>query len=331
MGKIEIHADLQECTELGIKGSNIARELAQLQHQLPGIYAEALTTINDAAITSAMQHYATFTAYAHNSTASDAGPPTPAELLPMVDDIWKLQSATAMASAFPAQSDEENVPEAAGHSTGEEDSQKQSADGINVDWDVAGGAEPSANSAADASTAVDIDWDFDIQPNDSAAEQARPDTDAQGTDSRADTDAQGTDIDWDIDMTASVQEQIDSASPALASTQEAHGGASAQKERWPESAVQLSQDSACRTSLLNDLYELKSFLVQQEQELGSGEKYTTALQVMLVVQSPKAFATYTHKQCIQGLVLAVSPAWAASSYTTCCSQPSRISNICICC
>lgn len=274
--KLNACVDLQECTELGIKGSNIAQELAQLQHQLPAIYAEALTTINDAAITNAMQHYATFTAYAHSSTASEAAPLTPAELLPKLDDIRKLQSATASASDVAAQFNEEVVPEATGRSTGEEDSQMQSTDGIDIDWDVAGGAEPSANSAADANTAVDIDWDFDIQPNEAATEQAQPDTDAQGTDSRADTDAQGTDIDWDIDMTESAQEQDDNASPVLDSTQEARGGASAQKQRWPESAVQLSQDSACRTSLLNDLYELKSFLLQQEQELGSGEMYTIA-------------------------------------------------------
>ena len=268
--------DLQECTKLGIEGSNIAQELAQLQHQLPGIYTEALGTINDAAITNAMQHYATFTAYAHNRTASDAAPPAPAELLPKLDDIRKLQSATAEASDLATQSNEEVVPEATGHSTGVEDSQKQSADGIDIDWDVVGGAEPSANSAADANTAVVIDWDFDIQPNEAATEQAQPDTDAQGTDSRADTDTQGTDIDWDIDMTESAQEQDDNASPALNNVQEAKGGASAQKQRWPESAVQLSQESACRTSLLDDLYELKSFLLQQEQELGSGEKNTIA-------------------------------------------------------
>ncbi|KAL0037407.1 hypothetical protein WJX79_006441 [Trebouxia sp. C0005] len=36
----------QECAELGIKGSNIAKELAQLQQQLPGLFQDALANLS---------------------------------------------------------------------------------------------------------------------------------------------------------------------------------------------------------------------------------------------------------------------------------------------
>ena len=264
--RMDWHAELtnclQECNELGVKGNNIAQELAQLQHQLPGIYAEALTTINDDAITGAMQHYAAFTAYAHASIASDAPQANAEQLLPNLNNIRKLH--TAAASDFGTQAMEGFSSTDAHQTSSGEEAQEQSADLVEIDWDVVASTETGAEAPADSSTGVDIDWDVAVELSEPNAEQAQPDTDAQGTD-----------IDWDIDMTETAQEQIGSASGQDISPMDSDGNAdqsvSGQNHQWPASAVQLSQDSACRTSLLDDLYELKSFLLQQSHELSSGE------------------------------------------------------------
>lgn len=238
------------------------------------MYAGALETVNDAAITHAMQHYATFTAYAHSSAASNGEPLTASWLLPNLDSICKLHTKTASATAS-------QLHEGLGSTDRQQAStegglQKHSEGPVDIDWDVTAEATPSADaesgaaaessaeSASDANAAVDIDWDVVIQLNEAAAEQSQPEIDAQGTD-----------IDWDIDMTETAQENSGGATPSGVPPVDNRGNegtdGSIQQQQWPESAVQLSQDSNSRTSLLDDLYELKSFLLQQTQELSSGE------------------------------------------------------------
>lgn len=48
-------------------------------------------------------------------------------------------------------------------------------------------------------------------------------------------------------------------------------GQSTPKQAWPESVERLSDDSSFRTAFIDDLHELKAFLLQQIQELTSGE------------------------------------------------------------
>lgn len=48
-------------------------------------------------------------------------------------------------------------------------------------------------------------------------------------------------------------------------------GQSTPKQAWPESVVRLSDDSSFRTAFIDDLHELNAFLLQQIQELTSGE------------------------------------------------------------
>ena len=232
------------------------------------MYAEALDIVNDTVITHAMQHYATFTAYAHSSTASNAKLLTASQLLPNLESIRKLHTTTASATATPAQVDQGLSTTDKQPISAERKVQKQPEEPVDIDWDVTADAEASAGvepskSATDANAAVDIDWDVVVQPNQAATEQ-----------SHVDSDAQGTDIDWDIDMCETAQEKSDGALASGVSPVDNEGTQgtrrSVQQQQYPESAVQLSQDSKSRTSLLDDLYELKSFLLQQAQEISSG-------------------------------------------------------------
>lgn len=86
--------------------------------------------------------------------------------------------------------------------------------------------------------------------------------------------SEDADISWDIDITEAAEgaetahvdtDASQSAPLGLQAESDAHGQA------WPESVVRLSADSSFRTAFLDDLHELSSFLVQQIQELKSGE------------------------------------------------------------
>lgn len=86
--------------------------------------------------------------------------------------------------------------------------------------------------------------------------------------------SEDADISWDIDITETAEEaengdlDVD-ASKSAPSGLQAESDAHAQA--WPESVLRLSADSSFRTAFLDDLYELSSFLLQQVQELKSGE------------------------------------------------------------
>lgn len=86
--------------------------------------------------------------------------------------------------------------------------------------------------------------------------------------------SEDADISWDIDITEAAEEaenaDLDtdasqSAPSGLQAESDAHGQA------WLESVLRLSEDSSFRTAFLDDLHELSSFLLQQIQELKSGE------------------------------------------------------------
>lgn len=81
------------------------------------------------------------------------------------------------------------------------------------------------------------------------------------------------DIGWDIDITEAAEQAHDSdpeGDPGQAEPSPLQNGLHAQEAAWPESVVKMTQDSGCRTALLDDLHELKSFLLQQVQELTAG-------------------------------------------------------------
>ena len=166
---------LQECSELGIKGRDIPRELTQLLQQLPGLYQEALSDIKGPDITSAIDHYAAVTAYAHSpapnsaaagpsatqqqtpadpSTPQQQTPPDPSRLLPHLhsirssNDLQQLGDGTSHAA--------NSLEDKAALETGD----KQ-----DIQWDITNEAGNEPHAPADvAAGGGDIDWDVAIEP-----------------------------------------------------------------------------------------------------------------------------------------------------------------------
>ncbi|KAA6425254.1 MAG: hypothetical protein FRX49_04749 [Trebouxia sp. A1-2] len=262
----------QECAELGIKGSNIAKELAQLQQQLPGLFQDALANLSSPVIAAAIDHYAAFTAYAHSTTASAAAS-EPSSMLPQLHAVKDSSLTESSSSDRLISFSTANLCLGGAPGIMEKEAD-DSANGVHneIQWDTAG-AEPSApqqlqepGNDGDAAVNADIDWDVALEP--STQENASY---SHGTD--AVSPSEDADISWDIDITETAEEaengdlDVD-ASKSAPSGLQAESDAHAQA--WPESVLRLSADSSFRTAFLDDLYELSSFLLQQVQELKSG-------------------------------------------------------------
>lgn len=161
---------MQECSELGIKGRNIPGELAQLQQQLPGLFQDALADINSPAITSAMDHYAAVTAYAH-SPPPDAAAPDPRQD-PPADPNQLLPHLQAIRSGIHSQQLAINPSDTANSTEGDAESVQGGSQ--EIQWDVTGEAgdeSPAAQESTDAANGggADIDWDVAIDPGSDTA------------------------------------------------------------------------------------------------------------------------------------------------------------------
>ena len=175
---------MQECAELGINGNNIAKELQNLQHQLPGLFQTALADLDSPIITAAVDHYASFTAFAH-SAATDTADVSQQDMLPhlhAVKDSHNQQQVPNDAAQSPAAA-------AVGHGDGIGGSIRHDSDAAagngnpdeeddgEIQWDITGVEEGSDTAqGADDGAGIDIDWD--VVPEASPAEATLTD---QGT------------------------------------------------------------------------------------------------------------------------------------------------------
>ncbi len=156
-----------------MKGSNIAKELAQLQQQLPGLFQEALANLSSPVIAAAIDHYAAFTAYAHSATASAAAP-EPSTMLPQLHAVKDRSLSQSSSPDHPISPSAANVR--TGETPGIEKEADESTSGVHreIQWDIADVAEePSApqqlqeagNDDDDVGVGADIDWDVALEPS----------------------------------------------------------------------------------------------------------------------------------------------------------------------
>ena len=176
---------LQECSKLGIKGKDIHRELTQLLQQLPGLYQEALSDINGPDITSAMDHYAAVTAYAHspapNPAAAEPSPPqqqaaddpstpqqqTPTDPSRLLPHLHSIRNSNDLQQLGDGTSQAANSPSHAANSV-EDKAALQTGDNQEIQWDITDEADNESRGPADVTAGSegggDIDWDVAVEP-----------------------------------------------------------------------------------------------------------------------------------------------------------------------
>lgn len=295
---------MQECEQLGIAGTAaVQQELKQLSSQLPALFEQIVQDLRSPKLEAVINYYQHFTQYAHSNNADKAAAAATQQqrgstgelpdVLPVLTEVrqgrtapWEGPAGTdannaAAASAAPAIDwgmDVGGGSDAAGGVDWGISAADTAADagggdaGGGISWDLgdltatAGGAD----AAGDTGAAAGISWDVAVEPE---AENAGADTSAAaGPSLNWDIDLSGIDmeesgqgvstaaaggIDWGIDTAAAGAEAGGAAAAAGAAGVSA--GASSEA-----SAARLQLDSEYRSQLLDDLQELRAFLLSRK-------------------------------------------------------------------
>ena len=117
------------------------------------------------------------------------------------------------------------------------------------------------------------------------------------------------DISWDIDITEAAEQADDGLTPHHEQPTQApleHPNMELLLDSLlgPRSVLSLTNDSSSRTALLDDLYELNAFLLQQIQELAAGMLLPTSLETgfSLLEASKGAAAVCTQQSALHCLI-----------------------------
>lgn len=266
-------AAVQECQQLGIDSRNIRAGLLGLTAELPTLVGAAVESLQAEQVTQALDYYAAVTAQQQEQPGSEPG-----QLLPVLAEVREGRTAPPQ----PAASD----PVAADDGSGEAES---SGTGLQVEWDLGaaleavGGGEAGSDSAAGPGGGG-ISWELDAADLAAAGEEGAPpgvswDAEAQadgGDEAQPDgADGAPAGISWDIDISGTGETEQQAAEAGggdggAPTSQAPTPTPAAEAEEWPATVRRLVEDAAYRARLLDDLYELRAFLMQVLDGAGGG-------------------------------------------------------------
>lgn len=312
------------------------QELKQLSSQLPSVFEQIVQDLRNPKLQPVINYYQHFTQYAHSNNADkavhqpqrqQAGADELPTVLPVLTKVrdgktapWEGSGSTdaannAAAAAAPGidwGSDAGGGDDAAGGvdggvSAADADTAADASGGIS--WDLgdltaaAGGADAAGEPSGGASG---ISWDVAVEPE---AEGA-------GADAAA---AAGPSLDWDIDLSGIDMEEsgqsvsttaaggidwgIDTASAGADATSAGAAGVSAGASS-EASAARLQLDSEYRSQLLDDLQELRAFLLSRKAGLSGSSSSQDLLRALApdVVASTDARDVGQMLQLVEGLL-----------------------------
>lgn len=273
----------QECQAMGIAESAtgsaplLHRALLDLTHELPTLLERAVKATREPHVEEAIQYYHTFTAQVNSSSGCSAGEGEGDEsasahahaqsrlllLLPTLQEVREGRTEAADGPLLPLEAEEDSAGNGSAieshvqwalGATGE----GGDGDGGGVSWDVSGSLidnsiswEVEVEVEADAETESpeiepstlppEVSWDIDIS---GAGETAVQDGIADETTSKIDGDAGAT-------------------AAAFRSGNNNSGSTSSEVHR-------LVSDASYRARLLDDVFELRAFLMQRISEMATG-------------------------------------------------------------
>lgn len=333
---------MQECEQLGIAGTaEVKQELKQLSAQLPAVFEQIVQELRSPKLEAVINYYQHFTQYAHSSNADKAaaaphqqqrnGSELP-DVLPVLSEVREGRTAPWQGST--AAADAANNAAAAapaidwGMDVGSAGADGAAAGGVDwgvsaadtsadatggISWDL-GDLTAAAGGATDASGESGgggISWDVTVEPE---AEGA-------GGDAAADASA-GPSLNWDIDLSGIAMEESGTAAAAggggaggidwgidtpAAATAAPGGSGSASVSAGASSeasAARLQLDSEYRSQLLDDLQELRAFLLSRKAGLTGSSSSQDLLRALApdVVASTDARDVGQMLKLVEGLL-----------------------------
>ena len=268
---------LQECQQLGIDaGGSIRGGLLGLTAGLPPLVEDAVEALRAAALTEAVEYYAAV-AGSQQAEASSAVAASPPDLLPVLAEVREGRTQAPSDSA-------------AGQQAGLGSGGDGGGGGLAVDWDLGDGVEASGDRAsttaeADGGVGGMISWDLDAAELAAAAEapaggaaiswdavvEVGAEMEASDAPAAAAADAAaptGSTISWDIaiddlgESAASQQQDVKQQQQQQQASSTGAAAAAAPAAEEGPTVRRLVEDAAYRGALLDDLLELRAFLMQ---------------------------------------------------------------------
>ncbi|PRW59500.1 CDK5RAP3 isoform A [Chlorella sorokiniana] len=287
----------QECRQLGIDSSNIRTGLLGLTAELPALAGAAVEALQADGISQGIEYYAALVDSQQQGGEAGAAAAAADAVLPTLREVREgrttppAEPAAAVAAAEPGS--------AAG-----------GGGALEVDWDLgaaleAVGGSEEGGSGAGGGAAAGISWDLDA--SDLTAAETAPGAapgviswdvevetaaEAEGGSSEGGASSAPVEISWDIELSGvgedTTASEVPGAGAAAAGGGTAGGSAAAAEAvaaaeaEEPAAVRRLVADAAYRAQLLDDLHELRAFLMQCCRELGgNGSK-------LLATSAPEA-------------------------------------------
>jgi len=301
----------QECEQLGIAGTAaVQQELKQLSNQLPSTFEQIVSDMRSPKLQPIIAYYQHFTQYAHSTNADKAASApqqqtSPQELphvLPILTEVragtttpWQGSSSAdaannaAAAAAAPTidwgMGDSTSGAEASGGVdwgiTPDDSAAAAAGDAGGISWDLGDltAAAGGADSTGETGAAGGISWDVAVEPE------------PEGGADAAAAASTGPSLNWDIDLSGIDMEASGQGAAAAgidwgidAPVEGAQGGGSgaagAEAVSSDASAARLQHDSEYRSQLLDDLQELRAFLLSRKAGLSGSSSSQDLLRAL---------------------------------------------------
>ncbi|ESW17657.1 hypothetical protein PHAVU_007G257900 [Phaseolus vulgaris] len=254
----------EACQELGLQGKNVRVELLETAQLLPSTFRNILDVVNNGNISQAIEYYSNFVRDAHTEKDRSLG-----------DVIQNLKNMRENPPSLNVAVDSEIISDV--NVYGSKNELNPAIDVPDIDWDIS-----VENSQ--------IDWDIGtVEEADDNGNGLGPyeiiNASDIGSDPTVSNQELGShaDISWDISVDTPQVDVIDDdgAPTVVLETQTSLPDALSQLTKNKEERSQLL-DTECRNKILDDLYEVKSFLNQRLVEFRNDETLSLQNQVQAV-------------------------------------------------
>lgn len=317
----------------------VQQELKELAKQLPALFDHIVSDLRSSKLQAVLHYYQHFTRYAHSSQSGQAATSTHQqqadalpEVLPVLTEIRECRTAPMQGMSAADTANNNAATTAPSIDWGLGDAGAGEPSGGVVDWGISSTADQGANEAGGISwdlgdmavasgeegaggeaavAAAGISWDVVLDPSTEGAAAAEGPAAAEagaGPSLNWDIDLSGIDmeeagqdategpsgIDWDVDTSAGAADKS-----GTAGTMAAAPGAAGMESSSDASASRLQFDSDYRSQLLDDLQELRAFLVSRK----AGLSGSSSSQDLLRALAPDVVASTDAKDVVQMLQL----------------------------
>ncbi|XXG64081.1 hypothetical protein AAC387_Pa05g2130 [Persea americana] len=299
----------ESCQELGLQGRNVRLELLETAKSLPTTFSKILELLNGESVSQAMKYYADFARDAHTDKEKTSG-----TVLPNLRDLFEnppsitvsvgpdvLESLKDPSKANPSSNSNGNMLSDAIVEATDNIDWNISVDNTEIDWEI--GTIEQAHEPGDEFGSYEIvntneDLKAPVADNGTATDH----TMLNKAEDCPILEIPTSEVCWDISIENPQIDMVEDAGVPDPNSELSVPNSLMPNEDIEEERSQLL-DTEYRNKILDDLFEMKSFLNQRIVEMGSEE--TSSLQHQVQAVAPFVLQQYT-SDSIQKMLLDVS-------------------------